>query len=189
MHESVSAEFSKKLATKLAALTVGRGTDPRVNVGPLIDEDQRGKVTELVDDAVAKGAQVLVGDGALPGPGYFFDPTVLIDVPEDARLLREEIFGPVAPITRFATDDEAIAAANATEFGLVAYVYTRDIDRALRVAERLETGMLGLNQGLVSNTAAPFGGVKQSGFGREGGPEGIAEYLSTKYVAVALPEV
>jgi succinate-semialdehyde dehydrogenase / glutarate-semialdehyde dehydrogenase len=188
VHESVSEEFSHKLAARLTGMTVGRGTDPDVDVGPLIDEDQRGKVTALVDDAVARGAQVLAGGGARPGSGYFFDPTVLVDIPDDAGLWRDEIFGPVAPITTFAADEQAIAAANATEFGLVAYVYTRDIDRAFRVAEQLQTGMLGLNQGLVSNPAAPFGGVKQSGFGREGGPEGIEEYISTKYVAVALPD-
>jgi succinate-semialdehyde dehydrogenase/glutarate-semialdehyde dehydrogenase len=127
-----------------------------------------------------------VGGQARDGAGYFFDPTVLADVPEDATLLREEIFGPVAPVRGFADEDEAIAAANDTEYGLVAYVYTRDLKRALRVVERLETGMVGLNQGMVSNAAAPFGGVKQSGFGREGGPEGIEEYLATKYVAVNL---
>jgi succinate-semialdehyde dehydrogenase/glutarate-semialdehyde dehydrogenase len=135
---------------------------------------------------VEHGARVLVGGHARDGAGYFFDPTVLTDIPEGAELLREEIFGPVAPVKGFTDEDEAIAAANNTEFGLVAYVYTRDIKRALRVVERLETGMVGLNQGMVSNPAAPFGGIKQSGFGREGGPEGIEEYLETKYVAVNL---
>jgi succinate-semialdehyde dehydrogenase/glutarate-semialdehyde dehydrogenase len=140
----------------------------------------------LVDDAVGKGAHALVGGHARDGAGYFFDPTVLTDVPEGADLLHEEIFGPVAPVRGFADEQEAIAAANATEYGLVAYVYTNDVKRALRVVEGLETGMVGLNQGMVSNPAAPFGGIKQSGFGREGGPEGIEEYLETKYVAVNL---
>ncbi len=184
--DEVADQFAEKLAEKLGSMKVGRGTEPDVQVGPLIDEDQRHKVAELVDDAVSHGAKVLVGGHTRDGGGYFYDPTVLADVPDDARLLREEIFGPVAPVKGFADEDEAIAAANDTEFGLVAYVYTRDVKRALRVVERLETGMVGLNQGIVSNAAAPFGGIKQSGFGREGGPEGIKEYLETKYVAVNL---
>jgi succinate-semialdehyde dehydrogenase / glutarate-semialdehyde dehydrogenase len=141
-------------------------------------------VRELVEDAVARGARTLVGGQPLGERGYFYEPTVLADVPPDARLLREEIFGPVAPIATFSTEEEALAAANDTEFGLVAYVYTRDLKRAIRVSEGIETGMVGLNQGVVSNPAAPFGGVKQSGFGREGGFEGIGEYLETKYVAL-----
>src|SRR5205814_817070 len=145
-----------------------------------------GKVEELVKDALGHGAQAIVGGHAREGRGYFYEPTVLTDISEDARVLREEIFGPVAPVKGFDDEEEAIAAANDTEFGLVAYVYTRDLKRALRVVERLETGMVGLNQGMVSNPAAPFGGIKQSGFGREGGPEGIEEYLETKYVAVNL---
>jgi succinate-semialdehyde dehydrogenase / glutarate-semialdehyde dehydrogenase len=181
---SVAEEFSDKLAEKLGAMKVGRGTEDGVQVGPLIDSDQRDKVSELVEDALGKGAQALTGGKARDGAGYFYDPTVLADVPADARLLKEEIFGPVAPIKTFESEDEAIAAANDTEFGLVAYLFTRDLKRSLRVVERLQTGMVGLNQGLVSNAAAPFGGVKQSGFGREGGYEGIAEYLETKYVAV-----
>jgi succinate-semialdehyde dehydrogenase / glutarate-semialdehyde dehydrogenase len=183
---SVAGEFAEKLAEKIGAMKVGRGTEDGVEVGPLIDDKQRGKVAELVEDAVGRGARAIVGGHARDGAGYFFDPTVLADVPADAELLREEIFGPVAPVKGFDDEDEAIAAANDTEFGLVAYVYTRDIKRALRVVERLETGMVGLNQGMVSNPAAPFGGIKQSGFGREGGPEGIEEYLETKYVAVNL---
>jgi succinate-semialdehyde dehydrogenase/glutarate-semialdehyde dehydrogenase len=150
----------------------------------LIDEKQRDKVAALVEDAVKRGARVLVGGRARKGAGYFYDPTVIAEVPDGAELLREEIFGPVAPIKPFATEAEAIAAANDTEFGLVAYLFTSDIKRALRVTEALETGMVGLNQGIVSNAAAPFGGVKHSGFGREGGYEGIEEYLATKYVAV-----
>jgi succinate-semialdehyde dehydrogenase/glutarate-semialdehyde dehydrogenase len=182
--EPVAAEFARRLADRLAAMKLGRGTEPGVEVGPLIDGTQRDKVAELVDDAVGRGARALTGGTAVERPGYFYEATVLADVQEGSRLLKEEIFGPVAPIRAFADEDEAIAAANNTEFGLVAYVYTRDVKRALRVVERLETGMVGLNQGLVSNPAAPFGGVKQSGFGREGGPEGIDEYLDTKYVAI-----
>ena len=183
---SVADEFAEKLAGKLGSMKVGRGTDDGVEVGPLIDDNQRSKVSELVEDAVGRGAKALVGGHARDGAGYFYDPTVLTDVPDDARLLSEEIFGPVAPVKGFADEDEAIAAANDTEFGLVAYVFTSNLKRALRVCEKLETGMVGLNQGMVSNAAAPFGGIKQSGFGREGGPEGIEEYLETKYVAVNL---
>jgi succinate-semialdehyde dehydrogenase/glutarate-semialdehyde dehydrogenase len=184
--EPVASQFAERLAERMGAMKVGRGTEDGVEVGPLIDNKQRTKVAELVDDAVNRGARALVGGHARDGAGYFYDPTVLADVPDDATLLREEIFGPVAPVKGFADEDEAIAAANDTEFGLVAYVYTRDLKRALRVVERLETGMVGLNQGMVSNASAPFGGIKQSGFGREGGPEGIEEYLETKYVAVNL---
>ena len=183
---SVADEFAEKLAGKLGSMKVGRGTDDGVEVGPLIDDNQRSKVSELVEDAVGRGAKALVGGHARDGAGYFYDPTVLTEVPDDARLLSEEIFGPVAPVKGFADEDEAIAAANDTEFGLVAYVFTSNLKRALRVCEKLETGMVGLNQGMVSNAAAPFGGIKQSGFGREGGPEGIEEYLETKYVAVNL---
>ena len=186
VHESVAEEFSRRLAERMGALKVGRGTEPDVDVGPLIDEVQRGKVTELVDDAVTRGARVLLGGGRAEGRGYFFEPTVLADVPDGARLLSEEIFGPVAPVATFTTEEQALAAANRTEYGLVAYVYTRDLSRAFRVCEGIESGMIGLNQGVVSNPAAPFGGVKQSGFGREGGFEGIGEYLETKYVALGV---
>jgi succinate-semialdehyde dehydrogenase/glutarate-semialdehyde dehydrogenase len=186
VHESIAEEFSARMAERMGKLKVGRGTEPDVDVGPLVDEAQREKVTELVDDAVARGARVLLGGGHADGPGYFFQPTVLSEVPGEARLLGEEIFGPVAPVATFATDEQALAAANRTEYGLVAYVYTRDLQRAFRVCEGIETGMIGLNQGVVSNPAAPFGGVKQSGFGREGGFEGIGEYLETKYVALAV---
>jgi succinate-semialdehyde dehydrogenase/glutarate-semialdehyde dehydrogenase len=182
----VAEEFANRLAERMSKLKVGRGTEEDIDVGPLIDDDQRSKVAELVEDAVGKGAKVLVGGAERDGAGYFFDPTVLADVPEGARLLKEEIFGPVAPVAGFDSEEAAIAAANDTEFGLVAYVYTRDLKRAFRVVEGLETGMVGLNQGMVSNAAAPFGGVKQSGFGREGGYEGIEEYLETKYVAMNL---
>src|SRR5205823_6081502 len=182
----VASEFAEKLASKMGAMKVGRGTEEGVEVGPLIDDDQRGKVRSLVEDASSKGASVIVGGHDVDGRGYFFEPTVLSDVPPDAELLREEIFGPVAPVASFESEQDAVAAANNTEYGLVAYVYTNDLKRALRVCEGLETGMVGLNQGMVSNPAAPFGGVKQSGFGREGGREGIQEYLETKYVAVNL---
>jgi succinate-semialdehyde dehydrogenase/glutarate-semialdehyde dehydrogenase len=168
------------------ALVVGPGYEEGVEVGPLIDEGQRMKVAELVDDASSRGSMVLAGGGALDGPGYFYRPTVLEDVPRDARILHEEVFGPVAPIVSFTDLDEAVDLANSTQYGLVAYVYTRDLTNAIRVSESLETGMVGLNQGIVSNAAAPFGGVKASGFGREGGREGIDEYLETKYVAVAV---
>jgi len=184
--DAVADEFARRLAAEMGSLKIGRGTEPDVRVGPLIDAEQLGKVAAVVDDAVAKGATVLCGGERLDGPGHFYPPTVLTDVPADARLLREEIFGPVAPVRRFTTDDEAIAAANETEYGLVAYVFTSDLQRAFHVAERLETGMVGLNQGLVSNAGAPFGGIKHSGFGREGGPEGIEEYLEVKYVAMKL---
>jgi succinate-semialdehyde dehydrogenase/glutarate-semialdehyde dehydrogenase len=184
--DSIAEEFAEKLADKMGAMKVGRGTEEGVQVGPLIDDNQRGKVADLVEDALAHGAKAVVGGHARDGAGYFFDPTVLTDVPEDAKLLHEEIFGPVAPVKGFMDEDEAIAAANDTEYGLVAYVYTNNLKRALRVVERLETGMVGLNQGMVSNAGAPFGGIKQSGFGREGGYEGIEEYLETKYVAINL---
>ena len=179
-------EFTEKLAAQLADMPVGRGTNDEVKVGPLIDATQREKVKELVDDATSKGASVVLGGTERDGAGYFFEPTVLGGVPVEARLLKEEIFGPVAPVASFDDEEAAVAAANDTEYGLVAYVYTRDIKRAFRVCESLETGMVGLNQGLVSNPAAPFGGVKQSGFGREGGAEGIHEYLEVKYVAMNL---
>jgi succinate-semialdehyde dehydrogenase/glutarate-semialdehyde dehydrogenase len=184
--EPIAGEFAARLAARMSALKVGRGTDPDSDVGPLIDERQRAKVHELVDDARERGARVLTGGEPLPGAGYFFEPTVLDAVPADARLLQEEIFGPVAPIATFASEQDALDAANRTEYGLVAYLYTRDLARAFRVAEGLETGMVGLNQGMVSNAAAPFGGIKESGFGREGGFEGIGEYLETKYVALSL---
>ncbi len=184
--DSVRAEFTEKLGQRMGALKVGRGTEQGVNVGPLIDDVQRGKVAELVDDATQRGARTVVGGARVDGAGYFYAPTVLADVPGEARLMTEEIFGPVAPITRFDTEKDAVDWANHTQYGLVAYVYTRDIKRALRVIEGLETGMVGLNQGLVSNPAAPFGGVKHSGFGREGGREGIDEYLYTKYAAINL---
>jgi succinate-semialdehyde dehydrogenase/glutarate-semialdehyde dehydrogenase len=182
----IADEFASRLAEEMGSLKVGRGTDEDTDVGPLIDENQRSKVADLVDDALGKGARAIVGGRRMDGAGYFYEPTVLAEVSGDARVLKEEIFGPVAPVAAFENEDDAVAAANDTEYGLVAYVFTRDLKRALRVCERLETGMIGLNQGMVSNAGAPFGGVKQSGIGREGGTEGILEYLDTKYVAVNL---
>ena len=179
-------EFARRLTERMQALPMGRGTEEGVVVGPLIDEDAVTKVSELVGDAVDRGARVLTGGATVDGPGNFYQATVLTDVPQEARLTHEEIFGPVAPITPFDTEDEAVAKANDTEFGLVSYVYTSDLKRALRVCDRLEAGMIGLNQGIVSNPAAPFGGIKQSGLGREGGKVGIEEFLEIKYVAVAL---
>jgi succinate-semialdehyde dehydrogenase/glutarate-semialdehyde dehydrogenase len=186
VHESIADEFARRMAERMGSLKVGRGTESGVDIGPLIDDRQRAIVEELVRDALADGATLLCGGERMPGPGYFFAPTVLADVPAGARLLREEIFGPVAPIASFSTEEQAVSAANATEYGLVAYLYTRDLDRTFRVSEAIEVGMIGVNQGVVSNPAAPFGGVKQSGFGREGGFEGIGEYLETKYVALSV---
>jgi len=186
VHADVLDAFAKQLAQRMGELPVGRGVEDGIRVGPLIDQAARNKVQSLVDDAVARGAQLLTGGEAVDGAGYFYPPTVLTEVPESARIRHEEIFGPVAPISAFVTEDEVVAAANATEYGLVSYVYTNDLKRALRVAEALDCGMVGLNQGVVSNPAAPFGGVKASGLGREGGPAGIDEFLETKYIGIAM---
>ncbi len=186
VHSSVIDAFGERLAAKMSALTVGRGTDDGVKVGPLIDEAGLTKVESLVADAVSRGAKVLTGAEVAEGNGYFYPPTVLTGVPRDAEMADQEIFGPVAPLTPFETEAEVVAAANDTEYGLVAYVFTNDLRRALRVAESIETGMVGLNQGVVSNPAAPFGGVKESGLGREGGSVGIDEFLETKYIGIAL---
>jgi len=186
VHRSVADEFQEKFAAAASALVLGPGRDEATTIGPLIDADTRDKVEELVADAVGKGARVLTGgQRGDDGAGFFYQPTVLADVPRDARVLSEEIFGPVAPIVAVDSDDEAIALANDTEFGLMAYVYSRDVGRAMRAVERIESGMVGLNVGKVSNPAAPFGGVKQSGLGREGSHEGLEEYLETKYVGTA----
>ncbi len=185
VHESVAEEFSAKFAAKMAGMSVGRGTQEGVTVGPLIDATAQASVAALVEDATAKGAAVVCGGTTVGNRGYFYAPTVLTGVTADARMMREEIFGPVAPIATFATEAEAIARANDTEYGLAAYVFTQDLSRTLRVSEALEFGMVGINQGIVSNPAAPFGGVKHSGFGREGGFEGIEEYLEIKYVGIA----
>jgi succinate-semialdehyde dehydrogenase/glutarate-semialdehyde dehydrogenase len=185
--ESVSEEFSRRLAERMAAMRIGAGVDDETAVGPLIDERSRARVHGLVADALRTGAQLVTGGRVVDGPGYFYPPTVLTDVDPGSRILSEEIFGPVAPVVTFATEDEAVTLANATEYGLVAYVFTSDMARGLRMAERIESGMLGLNTGVISNVAAPFGGVKQSGLGREGGTEGIEEYLSTMYVGMPDP--
>ncbi|WP_410567732.1 NAD-dependent succinate-semialdehyde dehydrogenase [Amycolatopsis sp. cmx-4-61] len=186
VQRGVVDEFARRLTERMQTLPMGRGTEKDVVVGPLIDQNAVDKVTELVKDATDRGARVLTGGSGVDGPGHFYQATVLTDVPQEARLTHEEIFGPVAPITPFDTEEEAVAKANDTEFGLVSYVFTSDLKRALRVSEALEAGMIGLNQGIVSNPAAPFGGIKQSGLGREGGSVGIDEFLETKYIAVAL---
>jgi succinate-semialdehyde dehydrogenase/glutarate-semialdehyde dehydrogenase len=185
VHEDVAGEFARKFAARMAGLTVGKGTKKGVDVGPLIDAKARDGVSELVEDARGKGATVLTGGSPLKGRGYFFEPTVITDVPMSARMMSEEIFGPVAPIGTFRTEAEAIRKANSTEYGLASYVFTNDLGRVIRVSEALEYGMIGINQGIISNPAAPFGGVKASGFGREGGFEGIEEYLETTYVGIA----
>jgi len=185
VHTDIAEEFSRRLAEQMGSLRIGRGSEEGVQVGPLIEAKARDKVQHLVDDAITRGARVLVGGEPVDGPGYFYRPTVLAGVPPDAEMARTEIFGPVAPITPFTDEDEVLATANSTSFGLASYVYTEDLRRALRVCERLECGMVGLNQGLVSNPAAPFGGVKHSGLGREGGSVGIEEFLEIKYVALA----
>jgi len=187
IHESVADEFASKLSAKMGALNVGRGVAEGTNIGPLIDEKSRQGVHALVQDAKQKGAKVLVGGEIPSGEGYFYPPTVLMSVPETCDILQNEIFGPVAPICTFKTEDEAVKMANNTEYGLVAYAFTKDLNRGLRLAERLEVGMFGLNTGIVSNPAGPFGGVKQSGLGREGSAEGIEEYLETVYVGIADP--
>ena len=180
----IAEEFSRRLSERMGALRSGRGLDDDVEVGPLIDEKALRKVQELVDDAVERGANVLVGGGPGEGPGHFYQPTVLANVPFAAELSTTEIFGPVAPVMPFDTEEEVVQAANDTEYGLVSYLYTQDLNRAFRVSEALEAGMVGLNQGVVSNPAAPFGGVKHSGLGREGGRVGIEEFLNTKYVGI-----
>ena len=184
VHQNVAAEFAAKLTARLAALKVGPGLEDGVDLGPLVNADTRDKVAGLVDSATGAGAAVLTGGSAPDRTGYYYQPTVLDRVPAGAGILSEEIFGPVAPIVRFTDPDEAIMLANSTEYGLVSYVYSNDLRRALRVAEALEAGMVGINRGVVSDPAAPFGGVKQSGLGREGSHDGLLEYTETKYIAV-----
>ncbi|OZV77476.1 NAD-dependent succinate-semialdehyde dehydrogenase [Micromonospora echinospora] len=184
VHADVAEEFAGKLAERMGRLVVGRGQDPGVDVGPLIDERAVHSVHRLVTDAVRDGARLVVGGSAVEGSGYFYRPTVLLDVPPGSAINGQEIFGPVAPVSVFTTEEEAVRRANTTEYGLAAYVFTRDLARAVRLAESLEYGMVGVNTGLISNPAAPFGGMKASGFGREGGFEGIEEYLETTYVAL-----
>lgn len=188
MHTDVVDEFGRLLAERMSQMPVGRGVEEGSRIGPRIDQAAQDKVQALVEDAVAKGAEVIKPGQAPVGDGYFYPPTVLTGVPETARMRHEEIFGPVAPLSTFTTEAEVIAAANDTQYGLVNYVYTNDLSCALRVADALEGGMVGLNQGVVSNPAAPFGGVKASGLGREGGPSGIDEFLETKYIGITLPD-
>ncbi|NKE09309.1 MULTISPECIES: NAD-dependent succinate-semialdehyde dehydrogenase [Kocuria] len=184
VEESVAEEFTSRLAQKLSELAVGDGTLEDSTVGPLVDANALESVTAFVDDAVAKGARVVTGGHRVGEKGYFYAPTVLADVPEDARVSCEEIFGPVAPVITFTDEDDAVRIANTTEHGLASYVFTEDYKRAYRVADRIEFGLLGLNLGVISNAAAPFGGVKQSGIGREGGSEGIEEYSIVQYIGV-----
>ena len=184
VHEKVHDEFASKLTAKMGSLKMGNGLDDGVALGPLVNKEGRDKVIELVDDAVKKGAKVLTGGKTPDGPGFFYPATVLTNVPDHAKMLNEEIFGPVASIQTFKSEEEAIKRANDTEYGLVAYLYTRDIGRGMRVSEKLDFGMIGLNRGLVSDPAAPFGGMKQSGIGREGAHEGLMEFLETQYVSV-----
>jgi len=185
VHEKVQDEFSKKLTAKMAALKMGNGLDDGVALGPLVNAEGRDKVVELVDDALAKGAKILTGGKAPGGTGYFYPATVLSNVPDNAKMLNEEIFGPVASLQTFKDEAEVIKRANDTEYGLVAYLYTKDLGRGMRVSEKLDFGMIGLNRGLVSDPAAPFGGMKQSGIGREGAHEGLKEFLETQYISVS----
>ena len=185
VHEKVHDAFVEKFAAKMRALKVGNGLEDGVAVGPLVNADTRDKVARLVEDALARGAHAVTGGKRPDGVGFYYPPTVLVNVPDGAECLKEEIFGPVAPVQTFKTEDEAIAKANATEYGLVAYLYTRDMARGLRVTEKLESGMVGLNRGVVSDPAAPFGGAKQSGLGREGAHEGMLEFLETQYVSLS----
>jgi len=189
VHESVADQFASSLAAQMKAMPLGRGLDPETKIGPVINEKARENLQRLVDQTVREGGEIVTGGKSGDGAGYFFEPTVLMDVAPGSTILREEIFGPIAPITRFKTEEEAIRLANDTEYGLVSYAYTADLKRGLRLVEALDTGMTGLNTGLVSNAAAPFGGVKQSGLGREGGAEGIQEYLETKYVMIPDPSL
>jgi succinate-semialdehyde dehydrogenase/glutarate-semialdehyde dehydrogenase len=185
VHEKVHDEFAKKLTAKMSALRMGNGLDDDVALGPLINKDGRDKVVTLVNDAVKKGAKVLTGGKAPDGAGFFYPATVLTHVPDSAEMLNEEIFGPVAAIQTFTSEDEVVKRANDTEYGLIAYLYTGDVGRGMRVSEQLDFGMVGLNRGLVSDPAAPFGGMKQSGIGREGAHEGMMEYLETQYISVS----
>jgi succinate-semialdehyde dehydrogenase/glutarate-semialdehyde dehydrogenase len=181
VHSSVAEEFARRVTERVKAFGLGRGTEDGVTIGPLIDDRAVTKATELVDDAVSKGATLLTGGSAVDRDGSFYEPTVLTDVKKGSNILREEIFGPVLAIVPFDDEADAVRLANDTEYGLVSYVFTQDIARGQRMIDKLQTGMMGLNVGVISNAAAPFGGVKQSGIGREGGFEGIHEYLSTKY--------
>jgi succinate-semialdehyde dehydrogenase/glutarate-semialdehyde dehydrogenase len=184
VHEKVYAEFADKFSAAMAAFKVGSGLEPGVELGPMVNERAIKDIDTLVQDATAKGSEVLTGGAPLDRTGYYYPPTVLGNVPAEANILREEVFGPVAPIVSFSDDDEVIAHANDTEYGLVSYLYTQDLRRGMAVSERLDAGMIGLNRGLVSDPAAPFGGSKQSGLGREGSHDGMMEYMEKKYIAV-----
>jgi len=184
VHASIAEEFSTKLSAAMQSLTVGRGSNDGVDLGPLINASSQAKVDDLVQRTIALGARALTGGHLPDGAGFFYPATVLVDVTADAPVLTEEIFGPVAPIVTFETDDEAVRLANDTEYGLVAYVYSSDLRRAMQISERIESGMVGINRGVVSDPAAPFGGFKQSGLGREGGHEGLLEFTESQYIAV-----
>jgi succinate-semialdehyde dehydrogenase/glutarate-semialdehyde dehydrogenase len=184
VHDDVAGEFTARLADRLSSLRVGPGLDDGTDLGPLVNSDTRSKVASLVESATSAGGRLVTGGEAPDRKGYFYLPTVLDNVPRGAGILGEEIFGPVAPVVRFTDQADAVAQANSTEYGLVSYLYSRDLRRALQVAEALEAGMIGINRGVVSDPAAPFGGVKQSGIGREGGHDGLLEFTETKYIAV-----
>ncbi len=185
VHQDVAEDFTRRLTERMAALKLGDGTDPSVDVGPLVNADTRDKVAAFVADAVAKGAKIECGGTVPDGKGYYYPPTVLSGVTEDADCVHDEIFGPVAALQTFSDQQEVIRCANDTEYGLVAYVFSEDFKRAMQVCEQLEFGMVGLNRGLVSDPAAPFGGVKQSGLGREGGHEGMLEFMETQYISAS----
>jgi succinate-semialdehyde dehydrogenase/glutarate-semialdehyde dehydrogenase len=184
VHERVADEFTDKFSKAMKAMKVGRGLDPDVQLGPMVNKRAVEDIDALVQDATRRGSEIVIGGAPIPGKGFFYPPTVLSCVPKDASMLKEEIFGPVAPIVTFSDDDEAIAAANDTEYGLIAYLFSGNLARGMRVAERIEAGMIGVNRGLVSDPAAPFGGVKQSGLGREGSHDGMMEYMEKKYIGV-----
>ena len=184
VHADVAEEFASRLADRMSAMKVGPGTADDTQVGPLVNQESAAKVASLVQGALGSGARLVTGGGRPEREGFYFEPTVITDVPRGSEILGEEIFGPVAPVITFTDEDDAVRMANDTEYGLVSYVYTGDLARGMRVSERLDSGMVGLNRGLVSDPAAPFGGTKQSGIGREGGHEGMLDYLESKYVAV-----
>jgi succinate-semialdehyde dehydrogenase/glutarate-semialdehyde dehydrogenase len=185
VQDGIADTFTQRLAQAMQALRVGPGLEAGTDLGPLINKSAQNNMVAFVEDATRKGAKIVTGGRRPDGPGFFFPPTILTDVPDDAEVMNDEIFGPIAPIQRFATTDEVIAKANNTPYGLISYIFTRDLAKGLGVAESIDSGMIGLNRGVVSDPAAPFGGVKQSGVGREGAHEGMLEFLEKKYVAVA----
>ncbi len=184
VHESLIDEFTDRFTAAMAAQRVGYGLEEGIDVGPLVEAAQRDKVLELVQDAIDAGGRLTTGGQAIDGPGYFMAPTVVTDIQPGTRILTEEIFGPFAPIISFATEDEAVELANATDFGLASYVFSTDIAHAVQVARSIESGIVGINAGVISDAAAPFGGVKMSGLGREGSQQGIEEFLETKYISL-----